>query len=200
MSSPFRLEVFEGSKGQPAIIKEQPDSSVIEDARLEAFEQGYKAGWEDSVASSVADQDKISAEFARNLRDLSFTYYEARAAIVKSWEPIIRGMLTSVLPQIARESLGQIICDDIMELSKNNSEVPVLITVSPDSTAALKHLCNEVNYLPLSVVEDPTLGEDQALIRLGESERLVDLDSVLDGFSEALAGFFEITDEVPAHG
>ena len=53
------------------------------DARAQAsYETGYSAGWDDAVRAETEAHKRISAEFARNLQDLGFTFHEARAHVI----------------------------------------------------------------------------------------------------------------------
>ena len=46
---------------------------MIEEEKLQAFEKGYQAGWDDSAKAQKDSAAHLSEEFASNIRDLSFT-------------------------------------------------------------------------------------------------------------------------------
>ena len=75
--------------------KLMPETS-FEEHRLEAYEQGYKAGWDDAATAQADDHTRISAGFARNLQELSFTYHEAKGQILGSLEPLLKEMVTKI--------------------------------------------------------------------------------------------------------
>ncbi len=78
----------------------------LEEEKLQAFERGYGAGWEDASKAEAGDREKLTSDFANNLRELSFTYQEAYGQMVRSLEPLLTRIVSSVLPEIARKSLG----------------------------------------------------------------------------------------------
>ena len=53
------------------------DEDALEEQRLASFEQGYSAGWEDAVQAQEQSRGQVSAELAKSLEDMSFTYHEA---------------------------------------------------------------------------------------------------------------------------
>lgn len=200
MPKPFKLEVFVSSSNEFGPQNDLVNSADLEEARLAAYEQGYSAGWDDSLASYAADKDRVSTEFAKNLNELSFTYHEVRSTVLKSLEPIFRDMVTKILPTIARESLGYLIADEVSEMARTHSDVPVEIVVAPPNKDLVQKLSEQIDCLPLKICEESSLGDGQAFIRIGQVEKQVDLDGVLQGFSSALDGFFEQSGEEQAHG
>ena len=104
MSVAHLLEEFSGvAGGEPVAVTDV----MLEDQKLAAFEKGYQAGWDDSANSQRDSATRISADFAQNIRDLSFTYQEAQSALMAEMEPLLRDMVDAVLPTLAQETLGQ---------------------------------------------------------------------------------------------
>lgn len=191
MAKPFRLEVFEAGQEIPHPQNDILDYSAIEETRLEAFEQGYKAGWDDSLSTHAADQERISTDFARNLNELAFTYHEVRSTILKSLEPLLREMVAKVLPRMAQSSIGPLVADQIVKMADTQSSIPVELVTGPANREALEKLSDGQESLPLKIIEEDSLGEGQVFIRIGESETQIDFEGLLSGFSSALDGFFE---------
>mgnify|MGYP003515970463 CR=1 FL=1 len=79
----LKLEVFEADEAAQQTPSQQVPSADQE-SRLEAYEQGYRAGWEDAAAAHAEDQRRIRVDLARSLQALGFTYQEARAHVLKS--------------------------------------------------------------------------------------------------------------------
>lgn len=200
MAKPFKLEVFETSRALTHSQQDTIDSASVEEARLEAFEQGYKAGWDDSLSSHVSDQERVSSDFARNLNELAFTYHEVRSTILKSLEPLLREMVGKVLPKMAKETIGPLVADQIIEMAGIQSSIPVELVVGPTNKKALEKLSAEQDSLPLKIISEESLGDGQVFIRIGEAEVQLDFDGVLEGFSSALDGFFETDDKDVNYG
>lgn len=94
-----------------------PDPAEIEARRLEAFEEGCRAGCDDSVKAQADDSSRLSSTFAQHLGDLSFTYQEAYSAIMDATGPLLDEMIAKLPPEIARQSLGGHITEQLEALA-----------------------------------------------------------------------------------
>ena len=175
-------------------------TEAIETRRLEAFEEGYKAGWDDAVAAQADEKSRISADFAKNLQDLSFTYHEAYSHVIKAINPLLQQIVESVLPELARRTLGPHVVEQLGEMAKGQAETNVEIVVAPANFEALEQLMQQEFGFPVRVVQEASLGDGQVHLRFGSSERQIDLDEVLAGIGQAVAGFFHETKKEAAHG
>lgn len=176
------------------IVSDDPTLSSktsLEEHRLEAFEQGYKAGWDDAAAAQSEDQSRVAADFARNLQELSFTYHEARGHILGSLEPLLKEMVSKVLPRLARETLSQTVVDEILSATEAQTKAGIQIIISPTNRPSLEHLLDAQDSLDVEIVEEPSMADGQAYLRFGDTEKQVDLDSVLSSFSQSVEGYFE---------
>lgn len=160
-----------------------------EELRLEAFEAGFKAGWDDAVKTQQEDTRRISADFAGNLRDLSFTYHEACTGLIEALRPVLSGMVDTVLPALARQSLGPRVVERLEELAREGLEQPFQIVTAPANLEALEGLLSDREDLPAVLRAEPSLGDGQVHIRFGATEHEIDLDSVLAEISAAMTGF-----------
>lgn len=189
------LEDF-GSQGEgdPVSLTELS----LEVVRLEAFENGYKAGWDDAAKAQDDDLKRISADFAGNLRDLSFTYHEACSGMLAALRPVLTGMVETVLPKLAHQTLGMRVIEDLEELARKGLSQPIEIVTAPANLEALETLVAAHDDLPAVVRAEPSLGEGQVHIRFGAAEHEVDLDSVLADIGSAMSGFVSQTQKESA--
>ncbi len=194
----FPLEEFETRiiSNDPKIA---PDTS-LEEHRLEAYEQGYKAGWDDAAAAQAEEQTRIAADFARNLQELSFTYHQARGQILASLEPLLKEMVSKVLPRIATENMAQTIVDEVISIAETHCNAEIGIVVSPANRPALERLLENTSGLNVAIIEEPSLAEGLAHIRFEDSEKQIDLESVLAGLAGSVDGFFEQQEKVLING
>ncbi len=165
------------------------DESEVEAQKLESFEAGYRAGWDDAVKAHAEDHTRVSSAFGQNLQDLSFTYHEAYSQVVTAMTPLLEEMVNVLLPQIARDGLGQHIVTQLKDMAREVGSFEVVIAVAPVNAPAVAALLEEDFGFPLRLQEDDTLGEGQADIRFGETEKQIDLSDVLRTVSEAVQGF-----------
>lgn len=196
-----KLEVFDvDSPQKQASGMVVTQLGAIEEAKLAAYEQGYKAGWDDAAAAQSEDQTRIRADLARNLQQLSFTYQEARAHILKAVEPLLEEMVNRLLPETARETLAPMVLERVMPMADELTDQPVVLVLNPAVRVAVETLIEQATGLPMTIEEEPTLPEGQVYIRLGGTEALVDLSRVTADIAAAVRGFFSLSRESGTHG
>lgn len=190
----LKLEVFEPS--EPATeTAATPEVGADQESRLEAYEQGYRAGWEDAAAAHAEDQRRIRVDLARSLQALGFTYQEARAHVLKSLAPLMQDMVGKLLPEMAREALAPTVLETLMPLAEQLADEPVTLVVNAGDRKAIEDLLEQATGLPVTIVEEPTLGEGQAFIRLGLQEVHIDLARATAEIAAAVRGFFGFSEK-----
>ncbi|MDT8325873.1 MAG: flagellar biosynthesis protein [Roseovarius sp.] len=163
----------------------------LEEQKLEAFERGYQAGWDDSVKSQVEDSRRITADLSQNLQDLNFTYEEAYSAIMESLRPLLEQMIGAVLPRLSQETLAPRLIETLHDIAREHGRQKVEIAAAPGDVGLLEGLTEEISDLPIGLTEDTSLASGQVYLRFGEHEQQIDLQDVLQGIDRALSGFFE---------
>lgn len=193
-----QLEEFDcaGKPPQP-----EPDKLAAEtEAGLAAFDQGYAAGWDDAVAAQDAEITKLRSDLGRNLQALYFTYHEARAHVLGALEPLLFDMTAKVLPAMARQSLGAVVLDALRPIAETLTEAPVEVLLHPASRATIEAMLASGAAPPFRITEEPSLGEGQVYLRLGQTERQVDLDGVVRAIDAAISAFFQPDTKETADG
>lgn len=163
----------------------------LEEQRLEAFENGYQAGWDDSARAQSEGAQRVSADLSQNLHELSFTYQEAYAAILKSLKPLLQEMVSTVLPRAAQVTLGERLSETLLEMASDNGKHPVEIMAAHENVAVIEQMITTELPMPVTVTNDPALSDGQVYIRIGDNEREIDLASVLIEIDRVVDGFFE---------
>lgn len=185
MTRPFPLESFDGcglqvrprSTAAPE-SREAAPAPDLEEERLAAFDKGYRAGWDDAAAAHADEQSRIAADLARNLQDMSFTYHEAHAAMLRETVGILRGMMDKVLPGAMREALAETILERV-RAAVTDAATPVEIVLAPDNVARVEALVAGRPAPPLSIRSEPSLGEGQAYLRFAAAEEQIDYDALM---------------------
>lgn len=163
----------------------------LEDARLEAFEKGYQAGWDDSIKSQTEDSRRITADLAQNLQDLHFTYEEAFAAVMAALRPLFEQMTTAVLPRLSAATLAPRLIDMLHDLARRHGRQPIRIVGAPGDMAVLGTIVEGLGDVSVELAEDDTLASGQVQLRFAEAEQQIDMQEVLRGIDDAVSGFFE---------
>ena len=188
----LKLEVFDTEEKPAKIQTVVLDRVALEDEKLASYDTGYRAGWEDASSAQSDDQSRIGADLARNLQTLGFTYHEARTHIRKAIEPLMVQIVGQLLPEIARETLAPFVLETLMPLAEGLSDAPVTLVLNPAARVAVEALLEQATGLPVSIEEEPTLGEGQVYIKLGSVETQVDLDKATADIASAVRGFFDL--------
>jgi flagellar biosynthesis/type III secretory pathway protein FliH len=196
----IRLEVFEVAASQRDTSADSPEQNAVEEAKLASFEQGYSAGWEDAAATQADDQSRLKGDIARNLQALGFTFQEARVHVLRAVEPLVAAIVGQLLPRLAREALAPVVLETLLPLVEALGETPVSVMVAPSSRAAVEPFLTLNSGLPLTIVEEPSLGEGQVFLRMGDAEARVDLDSAVAAITEAVRGFYTLLKEERKYG
>ena len=169
-------------------------AEAAEAARIAGYDSGYKTGWDDASRQSREDGERLGAEFARNIRDLSFTYFEARAHVLRSFEGFLTELLEIYVPEVMREVIGPTVHQTLCELAEDAASAPVLIRAAPSEAARLRLFLKDDRDLPFQVVDEASLAEGQVYIKLGAEERLVDLHDPLVRLKSAAQALSAVTE------
>lgn len=171
---------------------------TLEEERLDSYETGYKAGWDDAVKAQEGDSRRISGDFAQNLEDLEFTVTEATQGILRDLRPLLEEMVHKVLPKLARDSLGMRVTELLATAAADGMEPTIEITTSPANLASLEALVDAAGNPRVTLRSEDTLGEGQVQLRLGEEEREIDLDALLGELQREVSEFFDAQQSGPA--
>lgn len=176
------------------------DNMQLEEARLAAFEDGYQAGWDDATKAHEQDQQKALSDLSQTFEDMSFTYQEAFSKLTVAMQPLLTMIVTKLLPEVARKSLGAHILAEVAELLKTQSSGICEIAVAPAALTIVEDVATRIPQLPFRFSADPALEQGQAFIRNGDTEREINLDTIQESIAEAVAAFFEQTEREMQNG
>lgn len=161
----------------------------LEAEKLEAFEQGYRAGWDDAIKAQADEKTRIASDFGQNLQDLSFTYHEAYSRVLNAMGPLLQEMVETLLPEMSRATLAGHIIEQLEEHAKSAGVLGVTILVAPENLSSVEPLMAKDYGFPITLDADDTLGEGQADIRFDESEQQIDLTDTVKAMRDAIEAF-----------
>ncbi len=193
------LEDFDTEPGPAAPA---PTASAPPDppAPAQGYEDGYQAGWDDAIRAQNEEQSRIAAEFARNLQELSFTFHEARAHVIQSMEPLLDQLVGTVFPGLVAEAMALTVQDELRPLIAESADAPVELMVGPGGRETLEAHVAELGNAAIRLVEEPSLAEGQAYLRIGKTERQVDLAAALKKIRTAIGNLYELNERTLKHG
>lgn len=180
-----------GTIKESRVGKRSMTAEEIEDLKLQAFESGYQAGWDDAVKAQSESLTHVSSEFAASLQSASFEYHELRATMNASIQTIMAEVVDAILPKVAHASLGAHIREYITSVARNTLEMPIEISVAPSCEDALRATLTGEVPEPFTLVLDPSMSPNQVTLRLGASEAEIDLDKTVADISSAVTAYFD---------
>ena len=189
MSVSHRYRNFGGGQS-PKDTPESTEASSLEDEKLQAFEAGYQAGWDDAIKAKSDAQEKVKEELQQNLLDLSFTYQEALSTMTTSIKPALEQIVEKLLPKIVEGALTAHIVEQVTMQVAENIPQKVEIVVSSDSQPAVEDLIGQALPPPFELTGSDTVTSGQAFIRIDSDEREINLDDTIKQVSEAISAFF----------
>lgn len=194
MSLRSLLEPFDGRKvpSSGSDLSQSPKADEIAAARSQGFEAGYASGWEDAQSSDDAARRRIAAEFERNIETLAFTYHEAvdliRAELFTFIDAVIESFLPPLLPDLIRAHLR----DALRAAGDDGLAAPVEIVASSDSHASVAEMLSDDFALEIILVEDATLAPHQVFLRIGQREKVIDLEPMVELLRQQLSAIGRI--------
>ena len=163
------------------------EPALAEEERLAAFDKGYGEGYDDATAAAEAEHRRVGAALAGRLQDLSFTYHEARVAMVREIRDLLAAIGDGVLPAMGREGFGAALAEAVGAEIEARATCPVAVSVAPEAVDLVAPLMPEVQGFEVTLRGDPDLGEGQAVIGFPDGERELDMAPVVERALAALA-------------
>ena len=188
----------------PEPAQQVPSETVsrtqMESEKSTSYENGYQAGFDDAAQAEAKNQERIRADLARNLQELSFTFHEARAHVTQAMEPLLVQVLEKVLPQIARDTLVSRIFEELQPMIEQSADSPVELMVCPADRAAIQVQAEAFDQANVKLVEENSLAEGQVYLRVGRIEKQIDLSGVIERISDSIKALYDLNERTLKHG
>ncbi len=173
---PYQLEVFD--LPEPVVETFEVTAAGLETVKLESYEQGYAAGWDDALNDRADAMMRAKAELVRQLQDVSFTHLEARQVILKAVDPLIRAMVDTVLPDLARQMIGPALAERLAAEVTRRSDVALCLRHHPSAADLFAEVIESQSKLTVTLTPDPMMTPGQFVLEGDDCEVEVDLDRV----------------------
>lgn len=193
MTSPLKLEVFETPQAPEVPLVLMPDE--IEEIRLNSYERGYVAGWDDSANQDAKDDGARRIAIERQVEQLTFSYHEARGHVLKSIEPLLESILDSIVPAAVRACVVPQVLEQLLPLAHAASEKPLILNVSIGAKEAFLQAFEGQVLPPIEIVETAELPEGAASFASGNLETRIDLAHVAQALEASVRKFYQLAEE-----
>lgn len=161
--------------------------ATLEEHQLEAFEQGYQAGWDDSAKAHAEESTRISEELSATLQDWTFTFRDAQSRLIGSLEPFFLQISETLLPALAQAGAPHLLADQLTALAQQHFGETIALYVAPDDLPALEHHLQKNSSFSVEVKSDASLAPGEFHMSTDSEERFVDLNQVIVAVQDALA-------------
>lgn len=161
----------------------------IEDFKLEAFERGYSAGWEDALEAQSGRQGKLSDTLELRLQDLSFTYHEALNQMSENLKPVLNCLFEEILPISMAATLAPRMADEVARLAQSSVATPVVLLVPTGTRDAVLGLLSRDHQMPIDVRENQDLTEDEVRLKIDGTTYDIDSGSTIKAIRNAIEDY-----------
>ncbi len=176
-----------GSGGEDDVVA---PSEHLEEQKLQAFEEGYQAGWTDAEKNYAEEQKNLGAEIVHTLHDLAFTYQEALAQLNRGLKPMFDQMMTTLLPKTTALTLRAHVVEQLMQIAGTQTVGQIGLRVSETDLPMFEDLLEKMEpHLAISLSVDEKLTANQVFLQLETLEREINLDAVSAKIIEAMKAF-----------
>lgn len=186
---------YHGSGAAPVI-----SDATLEEHQLEAFEQGYQAGWDDSARAHAEDHARVSEALAATLQQFSFTFHDAQVQILKSLHPLFGQIAETLLPELARATLPHLVAEHLSVLAADAVGDTLILKVSETDRPALEAVTRAHSSYSIQIETDPGFAPGQLEMTSTNEERSIDLSKVITEVIKALDAFSLETERTIKNG
>ncbi|NBB98621.1 MAG: hypothetical protein GVY34_10735 [Alphaproteobacteria bacterium] len=181
----LKLESFDSDRVLEETTPITPHDA--ETLRARAFEEGYGAGWTDAL-DQMRNEDALRRGAAQEaLQAVAFGYAEARAELESSFMDLAATMIATVLPDLTSEALRRLLERELRELVQRQFTGRLDVLCAPSVKDSLSQILAEIPGLDATLLEEESFSDAQVMIRVDQSTRLIDLDSVTAALKSGIA-------------
>lgn len=193
------LETFDG-KAVKAKAADPEVEALVQKTREAAFEAGYASGWEDANKASTESRQRIEAEFERNIQSLSFTYNDAVERVRSELTGLVTSLLNEFIPQTVPLNFREKIRNEILKVADDALNAPIEIVTSENCRQIVEQLLEDCVGIDAAIIEEPSLSQNQAFIRIGAREVEIDFLPLLDALKSQFEAIQNNQEGHTSHG
>ena len=195
----LQLEDFGGTTGlerrSAMAAPSEPVQAPPEETSLEAYESGYKAGWDDATSAEAEKKTRSGEDFARNLQDMGFTFHEAKAHFLATLEPLLNSLSDTVFPDVLRATLGPLLVQTINDLLRDSSDEELRVVVASSNLEAIEAVFEAASISGVQLLAEPSLADGQAYLTFGAKEIEFDCNRLNAELKQAIKDFYRLANE-----
>lgn len=186
---------YHGSGPDPVM-----SDATLEEHQLEAFEQGYQAGWDNSARAHAEDHARVSEALAATLQQFSFTFHDAQRQVLKSLRPLFEQIAGTLLPEMAQATLPHLVAEHISALAAHAAGDTLILKIAEADRPALETAIRAHGSYSIQIRTDPDFAPGHLELSSSQEERSIDLSQVVAEVADALNAFGMETERTSENG
>lgn len=190
---------FDAEPAAPAEPEPLPEAT-LEGGNLDAFEQGYRSGWDDCTANEVEERRRVGADLATALAEVSLSLDAARDEMLTALEPLFEQIASQLLPAIVSEAVAPAVVEELNRIAEERCSGTVQLVASPATCPVIEKLVDAQPDLTVSVMPEPALADGQVSLRFADMHRDIDLSAAAAQMADAIRSFTASMIAEPAMG
>jgi flagellar assembly protein FliH len=174
----LKLEVFEvaGAPSDTGYL----DARTADKLRMDAYDLGYAAGWQDAVTQERdADHQRIAATLDA-IQALAFTFAEARALVEGQLTELVETLIARILPVSLGQALPAHVAQEVRVMLARDPQAQLTLLCAPGASAALAPVLDDLAQGSRVILqEEAAFTSGQVMITGHDQKRVIDLDTLL---------------------
>lgn len=163
------------------------DTEPMEDVKLAAFEDGYRAGWDDALAAQ-REAGKLISETTRDiLAAATLTREDAVTAIGKGACDLLGAVIDKIFTEHRAKALTAQVIAAVETRLRKAGDAPIVIAAAPELASELSQVVGPLFEAELTFRPDEALPADEVEIKVADAAYLIDHDALHFEISEIIA-------------
>ena len=183
----------------PAVPAEMPDATPpsaplvshaeLDGDGLDAFEQGYRNGWDDCIANETEERRRIGSDLAATLSEMSLAAEEMQREILSDLAPLLDQIAEQLLPPLAAEALAPVVMEQVRSIVAECGPVEIELLAAPEKCRPIEAVLQASTDLAVRVLPEPAFAEGQVSIRISDQRRDIDLSEAAERMADIIRAF-----------
>lgn len=189
--SPLQLEDFGKAPAGPPAVAPAPLAPLaaegqLEGGNLDAFEQGYRSGWDDCIANEQEERRRIGAGLEAAIKAIAADSDEIRQDMMLTLSPLLEQIATQLLPKVAAEAVAPRVVEELLRIAEARITKRVELLAAPDTCPIIENLADGIDGLEIDIIPEPAMAAEQVSLRFTGQRRDIDLSEAVTRMVEAL--------------
>jgi hypothetical protein len=176
MTRPLRFEPFDTGPVAPA--RDEPSAD---------WQAGHARGLAEAAESDARRRALAEEAAIAALSDLTFTWAEARAAVLAALIPFFRALADRLIPDLAGEAFPLHLAEALGRAAAADVAAAPELHLSPEDILRVSTLL--ASLPPIRVTPDPALAPGQARIGHGAGQTVLDTPALVAALHDIIAAF-----------